>query len=164
MYKTLIQNPAIWIYTRIHRHTYPNVQCHARPKKGMKPCCPPPYLGTADSSVSTVAPLSDPDHLVAPMDTRSRSAQTSWGCHLEDGFLDNMQEEDFMSSTLHRICRKRWDILSRELNEHVWRLPPPYVCLSVRKWGGHDTGRSVHTPPTQRSKKSRNYCVAQQRF
>ena len=53
--------------------------------------------------------------------------------HLEDGFLDNMQEEDSMSSTLHRIRRKRWDILPRELNEHVWRLPPPYVCVSARE-------------------------------
>ena len=137
----------------------------------MRPCYPPPLLGTADSSVSTDAPLSDPDHLVAPMDTRSRSAQTSLFVRNplgmpSRGFLDNMQEEDSMSSTQHTIRRERWDIRPREWNEHIWRLPPPYMCVSAREWGGHDTGRSIHTPPTQRSmcEKSRTCCVTQQRF
>ena len=42
-----------------------------------------------------------------------------------------------MSSTQKEIRRKRWGILPREFNEHIWRLPPPYVCVSVREWGGH---------------------------
>jgi len=128
----------------VSTQTHTPVNCYAGPKKGMRPCCPTPLRPgncrlLCFNSCTPLRPTPPSGTWWAPVLTPNNSRswwEIQWGCRLEVGFLDNMQEKDSVSPIHNEIRRKRWGILFRELNEDIWRLPPLYVCVSVRKWGG----------------------------